>query len=87
MYRKLRELRPETCVVKCLEFDDRFKVYGEDFQFYDYKEPLKLPAEWKNSFDIVVVDPPFLNEDCLCKTAMTVRYLVKDKIILCTGKE
>ncbi|XP_067674138.1 EEF1A lysine methyltransferase 1-like [Haliotis asinina] len=85
LYRKLRDICPDTCTVKCLEFDERFQMFGEDFQFYDYREPLKLPADWKNSFDIVMVDPPFLNEDCLCKTAISVRFLAKDKIILCTG--
>lgn len=84
-YKKLREIKPEGCVAKCLEFDERFKIYGEDFEFYDYNNPLKLPAEWKESFDIVIADPPFLNEDCLCKTAVTVKYLAKDKIIVCTG--
>jgi 16S rRNA G966 N2-methylase RsmD len=60
-------------------------VYGEDFVFYDYNEPLKLPADLKNSFDLVVLDPPFLSEECLCKMAMTARYLMKDKVLLCTG--
>ena len=70
----------------CLEFDDRFKVFGEDFVFYDYNEPLRLPVEFKNSFDIVLLDPPFLSEECLCKVAVTVRYLMKDKVLLCTGE-
>ena len=61
-------------------------MFGEDFQFYDYKEPLNLPLEMKQSFDIVIADPPFLSEECLCKTAVTVKFLAKDKIILCTGK-
>ncbi|XP_075216053.1 EEF1A lysine methyltransferase 1 isoform X2 [Lycorma delicatula] len=30
-------------------------------------------------------DPPFLSEECLQKTAVTVKFLAKDKIILCTG--
>ena len=69
----------------CLEYDDRFRVYGEDFIFYDYNHPLKLDADLKGSFDIVIADPPFLAEDCLTQTALTIRYLAKDKVILCTG--
>lgn len=85
-YKRIRELKPEGVTVYCLEYDERFKVFGEDFVFYDYKEPLRLPADFKNSFDIVIADPPFLSEECLCKTAMTVKYLMKEKIIICTGK-
>jgi len=78
---------PMTCTVKCLEFDTRFNVFGEDFQFYDYKEPLNLPLEWKQSFDVVIADPPFLSEECLCKTAVTAKFLAKDKVIVCTGNK
>jgi 16S rRNA G966 N2-methylase RsmD len=85
-YQKIRETKPISCTVKCLEYDRRFAIYAEDFQFYDYKEPLNLPLEWKQNFDVVIADPPFLSEECLCKTAVTAKYLTKDKIILCTGK-
>ena len=80
-------MKSDTCDAKCLEFDKRFMIYGEDFQFYDYKEPLNLPLEWKECFDIVIADPPFLSEECLCKTAVTAKFLTKGKIILCTGKD
>jgi 16S rRNA G966 N2-methylase RsmD len=84
-YKKIREIKPNTVTVKCLEYDTRFHIYGEDFVFYDYKEPLKFPEEWKKSFDIVIADPPFLSEECLCNTAVSIKYLAQDKIILCTG--
>lgn len=85
-YKKIKEMKPATCTVKCLEFDKRFEIFGEDFQFYDYKEPLNLPLDWKQSFDIVIADPPFLSEECLCKTAVTAKFLTKGKILLCTGR-
>lgn len=84
-YKKLRELKPDSVTLKCLEYDTRFQVYGDDFLLYDYKEPLKFPKDWKNWFDLVIADPPFLSEECLCKTAVSIKYLAKDKIILCTG--
>lgn len=84
-YKKIRHLKSETCDVKCLEYDTRFSIYGEDFHFYDYEEPLNLPLDWKHSFDIVILDPPFLSEECLCKSAVTAKFLAKDKVILCTG--
>ena len=85
MYSKIRQIKPTMCAAKCLEFDTRFKCYGDDFLFYDYNQPLELPLDWKQSFDVIVVDPPFLAEECLTKTAQTVKFLAKDKIILCTG--
>ncbi|WAR06856.1 EFMT1-like protein, partial [Mya arenaria] len=84
-YKTIKSLCPEGCLVKCLEYDTRFSIYGDDFQFFDYKDPLNLPLEWKHSFDVVIVDPPFLSEECLCRMAVTAKFLTKDKIILCTG--
>lgn len=53
--------------------------------FYDYKTPLEIPRTNANSYDLVIADPPFLSEECLTKTAVTIKYLAKQKIILCTG--
>ena len=87
LYKKLLEIKPAGCEAKVFEFDRRFAVFGEDFIFYDYKKPLDLPdSVTEHSFDLVFVDPPFLAEECLTKTAQTVKYLAKEKIILCTGK-
>lgn len=87
LYKKLLEIKPEGCEAKVFEYDRRFSVFGEDFVFYDYKKPLDLPASvTEHSFDIVVADPPFLSEECLRKTAETIKYLGKEKIILCTGQ-
>ena len=70
-----------------LEFDKRFEIYGEDFVFYDYNKPLDLPRDLeKNSFDIVLADPPYLADECLSKTAETAKFLTKEKVLLCTGK-
>lgn len=67
------------------EYDTRFSVYGDDFTFYDYHSPLEVPRELGSSFEVVVADPPFLSEECLTKTALTMRYLSKGPLILCTG--
>ena len=61
-------------------------MFGEDFVMYDYNEPLKLDPGMKGAFDLVIADPPFLDQDCLTKTSVTIKFLSKDKIILCTGK-
>lgn len=71
------------------EFDERFITkYGQDrVVFYDYRQPLALPESLRNSFDLIVVDPPFLAEECVVKVAQTVRWLSKPsaKIIACSG--
>ena len=69
-----------------LEYDRRFEIYREKFIFYDYNDPLNLPEGLQEgSFDLVVVDPPFLSKECLSKVAQTVKFLTKEKVILCTG--
>ena len=68
-----------------LEYDDRFGYHGNNFIKYDYNEPLALPKEMKGQFEIVVADPPFLSEECLSKFAVTIKFLARDKVLLCTG--
>uniref|UniRef100_A0A8C4Q4I7 EEF1A lysine methyltransferase 1 n=1 Tax=Eptatretus burgeri TaxID=7764 RepID=A0A8C4Q4I7_EPTBU len=90
VYFKLKDLqkftRPDVSLL-LLEFDRRFlTTAGNDFVFYDYNKPLTLPAGLAcHSYDVVLADPPYLNEDCLTKMAQTVQLLAKDKIIICTG--
>ncbi|KAM6178619.1 EEF1A lysine methyltransferase 1 [Rhynchocyon petersi] len=86
VYQKLRELHRENVSVRIFEYDKRFAIYGEEFIFYDYNNPLDLPEKIAaHSFDIVVADPPYLSEECLRKTSETVKYLTQGKILLCTG--
>lgn len=73
-------------LVTLFEYDKRFEVFGRDYIFYDYNSPLNIPAHLTNSYDLVLADPPFISEECLEKTASTIKFLAKDKIILCTGK-
>ncbi|KAM7452137.1 EEF1A lysine methyltransferase 1 [Porites harrisoni] len=87
LFKKLLEIKPAGCEAKIFEFDRRFYVFGEDFVFYDYNKPLDLPDSITEcSFDVVFADPPFLSEECLTKTAQTMKYLTKERIILCTGQ-
>lgn len=87
MYQKLRELRREDISVYIFEYDRRFSIYGDEFIFYDYNNPLDLPeGVAPRSFDIVVADPPYLSEECLRKTSETIQFLTRGKILLCTGR-
>ncbi|XP_055009692.1 EEF1A lysine methyltransferase 1 [Boleophthalmus pectinirostris] len=89
VYQKLKQgvvAGSEDVSVQLLEYDRRFASYGDDFIFYDYHQPLALPAHvHPHSFDVVLADPPYLSHECLSKVAQTVRYLSKGKVLLCTG--
>lgn len=41
-----------------------------------------------SQFDLIIIDPPFLSEECLSKTATIAKKLSKPsaKLILCSGK-
>lgn len=71
--------------VTLLEYDRRFEVHQPDFIFYDYNTPDKIPPEVLSSYDLIVADPPFLSEECITKTAQTIKLMAKNKIVVCTG--
>ncbi|KAF7279827.1 hypothetical protein GWI33_006685 [Rhynchophorus ferrugineus] len=85
LYKKVKEFLGPNSEVSLYEYDQRFAAYGDDFIFYDYKSPLNVPRERNSYYDIVIADPPFLSDECLTKTAVTIKFLAKEKIILCTG--
>lgn len=72
-------------LVTLFEYDRRFAAVGSEYIFYDYKAPLDVPTDKENYYDLIIADPPFLSEECLEKIARTIKFLAKDKIILCTG--
>lgn len=57
--------------------------------YYDYKTPLGLPADKipKGSIDFVLLDPPFLSDECFIKVCQTVRHIAKKeaKVLICSG--
>lgn len=89
VYQKLKQgvvAGSDGVTAAVLEYDRRFSAYGQDFIYYDYRDPLSLPqGVGRHSFDLVLADPPYLSEECLSKVAQTVQYLSKDKVLLCTG--
>ncbi|XP_013883947.1 EEF1A lysine methyltransferase 1 isoform X2 [Austrofundulus limnaeus] len=86
VYQKLKQGGSDRVSAVVFEYDRRFSAYGQDFIFYDYNEPLSLPCSVApRSFDMVLADPPYLSQECLSKVAQTIRFLSKDKVLLCTG--
>ncbi|KAI0464181.1 hypothetical protein LJB42_001784 [Komagataella kurtzmanii] len=78
--------------VYLLEYDIRFKILAGDehFFFFDYKAPENLPPILLGKVGRLLIDPPFLGEDCQVRCALTTRALLSgkasDKLISSTGQ-
>ena len=83
------------------EYDERFSLLtppqstlpdsGVDrFVHYDLNKPLEIPSSLESTFDMVILDPPYLNKDTNLKMAQTAKKLLKSekdgKILLITGQ-
>lgn len=91
LYESIRKIKVDSTTVTLFEFDRRFSCYGEDFVFFDYNnvtDESECMRDFKQHFDIVVLDPPFLSEECISKMAQMVKTISKptSKIILCSGE-
>lgn len=75
--------------VKIFEFDEKFSKYGKAFVHYDYNlgDDGEYLKDFHGCFDLIILDPPFLSEECLKKSLMIVNRLKKEKslIVLNTG--
>lgn len=104
VYHRLRKLTKARKNVQLylLEHDDRFRVFGKEYIFYDFNSPLHNLADplssqedvksLKGTIDRILVDPPFLSEECHTKTALTARWLLHQdsplrRLVVCTGKK
>ena len=58
------------------KFDE---VWQNDRGFvkYDFNAPNLLPTELANSFDVIVIDPPFITEEVWRKYAISGHFLLK----------
>jgi len=65
--------------VECVlfEFDKRFEMYGKQFAFYDFNSPASVDKAFTHSFDYIIADPPYLNEECMSKTGETMALLCR----------
>lgn len=75
--------------VKIFEFDKRFAAYGDDFVFYNFNnaDDSGYLQEYKESFDLIIADPPFLSEECMTKMSKIITNLQKSttKVVFCSG--
>lgn len=81
------EIRKRSYV---FDYDIKWKN-DRGFVQYDYRESTNLPKDLLGSFDIIVIDPPFITHDVWKKYFETSKLLMKDpttcKILLTTIDE
>lgn len=59
-------------------FDYDNKWSGDaGFIHYDFNEPLLFPIELKQTFDLIVIDPPFITEEVWLKYCTTAKSLMR----------
>uniref|UniRef100_A0A182P8C5 Protein-lysine N-methyltransferase n=1 Tax=Anopheles epiroticus TaxID=199890 RepID=A0A182P8C5_9DIPT len=87
----LYPLNPNAVSIAAMlfEFDERFASYGDNFQQYDYNKAFDAGYmdAYASRFDLIIVDPPFLSEECIEKIGAIVKKISKQdtKIVLCSG--
>lgn len=59
-----------------LQFDKKWES-DRGFVFYDFNAPTSVPESLIGSFDLVVVDPPFIVREVWVKYAVTSKLLLK----------
>ena len=59
------------------EFDKRFSIFGDNYNFYDLNNPLEIETKHHNKYDIMIADPPFLNKETIKKVAESMRLIGK----------
>ncbi|KAM3141650.1 hypothetical protein pb186bvf_006255 [Paramecium bursaria] len=71
---------------KLFEYDKQFET-DKGFVFYDFNNP--IIDEYKNHFDFILIDPPFITEEVWTKYAQTINHIRKEntKILCCSIKE
>lgn len=96
MFKALRAIGvPPWLRLVLFEVDLRFAVFGDAFVHFDFNSPLGFPATMRATFDVIALDPPFLQRDCLAAFAETVAALRRPvgpgasglgvRVLLCTG--
>lgn len=69
----LSESEREHCAL--FDFDTTLSCKG--YYFYDYRDPTKINNECLQSFDMVVIDPPFISHSVWEEYAKTAKCLLK----------
>jgi hypothetical protein len=74
IYFSLEDELRKDCFV--FDFDKQWES-DRGFVFYDFNKPDELPAELLRSFDMLVIDPPFITHEVWRKYGDTAKLLLK----------
>ena len=74
LYFSLSKKVREQCFV--FDFDKKWSK-DRGFVFYDFNKPSEVSPELKGTFNLIVIDPPFITEDVWSKYAITAKLLLK----------
>uniref|UniRef100_A0A7S2BFX1 Protein-lysine N-methyltransferase n=1 Tax=Florenciella parvula TaxID=236787 RepID=A0A7S2BFX1_9STRA len=79
------EQRRECAV---LDYDRKWES-EPGFVFYDYNEPEAVPEEIKGTFDMLVIDPPYITREVWAQYAITAKLLLapNGRVMLTTVAE
>lgn len=86
VYAALKKFPPEDIPTKhiyLLEYDKRFELLAgsSHYSFYDYNNPEDIPSYLRNKCHRLLIDPPFLEEECQTKSAKAAQnLLVTDRL-------
>lgn len=76
--------------IKIFEYDERFKMWGDDFVKYDFNNASdeNYLNEFRQKFDLIIADPPFLSNDCIEKNSIIIKKISKPngKVLICSGE-
>ena len=61
------------------EYDKRFSIFGDNFNFYDLNKPTEIDEKHYKKYDILVADPPFLNKETVQKVAESMKLIANDE--------
>jgi hypothetical protein len=71
----------ENLNVALFEFDERFSIFKDAFNFYDLNKPLDIDKIHNKKYDIIVADPPFLNEETIHNVSESMRLISNENSI------
>lgn len=86
---RMPEEQVPTKHIYLLEYDTRFEVMAgkQHFFKYDYNRPDDVPQALRHKCHRILIDPPFLEEECQTKSAQAARNLLVETAESSGGEE
>eukprot|EP00033_Pygsuia_biforma_P001595 GCRY01001796.1.p1 GENE.GCRY01001796.1~~GCRY01001796.1.p1 ORF type:complete len:220 (-),score=8.73 GCRY01001796.1:463-1122(-) len=88
VFQALLSLKPPNAFY-VFEIDNRFDCYGDQFVYYDFNRPESVPEPLQHHCSVIIIDPPFLNEETLSlykKTCTLLKKTEETPLIVCSAE-